>query len=149
MGYNAGEYENNDAASIYNTLPKTDIVTIVNHADAGIMQINPSSGKQYLFAKATAALSSSDRALSNYASEALSDTKLIIFAGCKSGLTSSVLGNLVDMAVDKGAFCCIGFEETIFDTDLYGWLEQFYAVCIQCKKLVNVIKDTNTWLKEH
>lgn len=149
MGYDAGEYENNDAATIYNTLPKTDIFTIVNHAGPGVIQINPSAEYQDLYAKSNADMAANDRALSNYANGALDDVKLIIFAGCETGVTDSSYGNLVDMAVDKGAFCCIGFKNKIPVGDTHEWVARFYEFCAQGRNLGNAMTETNKWAEKN
>ena len=55
----------------------------------------------------------------------LSNLKLAMFMGCKTGQGGVGGANLPTKAVEKGAKCAVGFRYNIMCDDAKGWIEDF------------------------
>ena len=130
MGWTAGEYENNSANAAYTVLPTTDIFVSHNHGIPGRQLFNKADGTNtYLYGSKTIASGEVNRALSNYSSGQLSEVDLIMFVGCNMGVTSSTYGNMVDIALSKGAYCSVGWLNTTYDDVMNCWVGAFFDKC--------------------
>ncbi len=111
MGYAGGEYLNNVAAPIYNTMPDSIINVIACHGNKGYFtQGRSNAATTVIYANGYNNMSSANRALSTYSNNALSNNYLTVYTSCYSGATSDQgYGNVVDMTLEKGAMNCIGW----------------------------------------
>lgn len=149
MGFSAQEYLNNDAASAYLTLPAKDVMIIANHGGPGRIRLDTSkNGLTRLFATSFTSIPSTSRAISDYPSNGLSNTKLAIFLGCETGLTDDVFGNLVDKAIEKGAFCSMGWTEEIHTSEANPWIAQYIYQCYLGNDLGDALLYTKAWATE-
>lgn len=144
MGYGGMEYLNSTVVPAYNVMPTTDIYIASNHGDSGFIEFNSS----YLTAD-TINAKDTIRSVSTYSTDELSNTKLVIYSSCNSGVTETEegWGNLVEMTLKKGAFNCIGWEEKIKSGDATKWLGKLFEYCEAGENLGNAISKTNTWAK--
>ncbi len=123
-GYSGNWYLNNTVGPAYDVLPSSRVFIVGNHANNGVMQFDNSyPNLTFLYANQIQYMSSSNKALVNIGD--LSNVALIIFAGCNSGLSHATKGNLVDMAISKGAQCAIGWENSIWYPYSNDWLIRF------------------------
>lgn len=118
---------NQTASQTFTQLKNSDIHVILSNTNqAGIIKMKMISGIYTYFAGVShPALNSNSYAISEYNSGDLSETDLIIFAGGKTGATSSAYGNLVDQAMAKGCYCAIGWNGNIDQLSMLIWLNGF------------------------
>ena len=124
MGYDAGTYLNNGAASVYSVLPIGQIVVITTHGGPGYVQLGTEANTSYLYARTS--VTGNNRSLSNLTAGSLSGTKLVMYVACKSGCTNGGGNNLVDMTYDKGARCSVGWTEEIRADIACEWVRLFF-----------------------
>ncbi len=130
MGYGGQEYLNNTVGPAYDAFPSSWIFVVRNHGGNGRIRFDGSSTNiTRLFAKNYSGISSSNRSIESYSSNALSGVRLAIFLGCETGGTHSTYGNLVDMALNKGAAVALGWNKTIKTGDGNKWTEVFFEEC--------------------
>ena len=147
-GYGGDWYLNNTVGPAYNVLPSSRVFIVGNHANKGLMQFDNSyTNITYLYANQISGMSASNRALSNIGD--LSNVALIIFAGCYSGLTGQTTGNLVNMAISKGAQCAIGWENSIYYPKASKWLIQFVYNCGLDKNITNASTAADNYMREN
>lgn len=144
MGFDGQAYYNNSVIPAYNELPNTNIFLVTNHAGPGRIQFFNST----LVAEAYPGMPSNYRALSSYASGALSQVDLLIFLGCETGIENLTYGNLVDVALEKGAFCCIGWASPINRDDAHQWINLFFDYCDQGGTVYTALKNANQYMIE-
>lgn len=126
-GYEGQWYTNNSVNAAFGVLPTSRIFVVRNHANAGLIRFDTPTNQTRLFANNNSSMTSVDRALENIGS--LSDVGLLIFGGCSTGNTSSYYGNLVDMAISKGAYCSIGWKVNIINGYADEWTKNFFYYC--------------------
>ena len=124
MGYDAGEYLNNGAASAYSVLPKSAIYVIDSHGAAGLIQLGTDDNVSFIGANIYSG--GNNRSISDLSANALSNTKLVLYAGCETGLTSSSYGNLVTRTHAKGAQCVVGWNGTIHCGPTVDWIRLLF-----------------------
>mgnify|MGYP006999396074 CR=1 FL=1 len=56
----------------------------------------------------------------------LSNLDIAIFAACKTAVNRDTGKNLIDVSVERGAKCAIGFTESILITETNVWVEYFF-----------------------
>ena len=144
MGFGGQAYLNNTVIPAYNELPNTNVFLVTNHADKGLMTFFNS----VLLAEAYSGMPSNFRALSSYPNNALSRVDLLIFLGCKSGVTSDTFGNLVDTALEKGAYCCIGWKQDIYKADAHQWINLFFDYCDEGNTVYTALNNANLYMRE-
>ncbi len=76
-------------------------------------------------------MSSDDRAISSYSADALKNVSVAVFLSPCSGATDTSRGNLVDIALEKGVMCSIGWKEKIYGGEFYSdaWITDFFRQC--------------------
>ncbi len=146
MGYDAGEFLNNYAATAYNAFPQSDLAVIASHGEAGRVMFKENS---YLRANTYIYGDEHNAGLGRYESGDLAKLKLLIFASCHSGETDSELGNLVDTAVNKGVMCCIGWQAAIDHLDIVPWHDKFYEYLYYGYNVAEAISETNAWMEDN
>lgn len=145
MGYTYSSKVNAYASTAYSRLPNLDIFVAHDHGGPGIMEFYDSD----LYAQYPFTPPGNSRMLGAYGFESLNGLDLMVFCGCKTGVTGSTYGNLVDTALNVGVFCCIGWKEDNRTTDATMWLDQFFYSLncgLNVKEAVNI---TNAWAKDH
>ena len=85
--------------------------------------------------------------ISNYEYSELGAVDLIMFTACCTGLTNSTYGNLVDKALSKGAFCAIGWKETINTAGANPWVEQFFKRASERGTALGALQAADNWLE--
>ena len=138
MDYNAARFYNRYANVAFEEIPESDLVVITNHALPGEMKFYNST----LYADTTI-YNQYNAGLGNYDAGDLSRIKLMTFAGCNSGDTSSMYGNLVDSAKNKGVYCCIGWTESFYHDDIINWHNAFYESLYYGNTVSIAIADAN------
>lgn len=130
MGYDAGEYTNNSVASAYNVLPNSKAFVFIGDGAPGILAFMNSSGSySYLYGNSSNP-GTNHRSISNLASNSLNGVRTVIFMATFTGRDNTNYGNLVDMAVAKGAQTAIGWKSSVDPTDGGAdWLEAFFMYC--------------------
>ena len=146
MGYGGQEFLNNSVGPAYNVLPSTRIFVAYNHGTEGGMSFHNNT---WLWGNSYTGMPSSDRAISSYASNALSEVRLAIFAGCRTGVTSNPEGNLVGMALNKGATCSIGWSVTLWNDGIEAWVPQFFNACKSNKSIANALDTADYWIQQN
>ncbi len=147
-GYGGNWYLNNTVGPAYNVLPSSRVFIANNHASPGLFQFDGSNTNHtYLYANQISGMSTSDRSLSNIGN--LSNVALIIFSGCKSGLSHSVRGNLVNMAISKGAQCAIGWTDDMYTSFSNAWIIQFVYNSGLDKNITNASTAADNYLKDN
>ena len=151
LGYDTGEFLNNHARACYTVLPDCDILTVATHANAGLMNMKSSSQNSFFYGSAPLDTSTYNRAFSNFEVGGLGNVDLILLVGCKTGLTdtSGNRGNLVDMALSRGAMCAIGWRETIYQSDLINWCEQFTISMYRGYTVRDAMANTASWFDQN
>ncbi len=144
MGFEGQAYRNNPATAAYNALPNTNVFLVTNHATPGKMRFINS----YLVGKEYSGMPSTTKALSSYASGALSRVDLLIFLGCQTGITNITYGNLVDTALSKGAYCCIGWASSINQMDASIWVSMFFYYCDSGSTVYTALQNANQYMIE-
>ena len=124
MGYDAGEYLNNDAPAGYSVLPSAKIWVAVTHAEPGCLVMGSSRNVSYIYAYNS--VTGDNRSISNLSSTALSNLRLIMYVGCETGLTSVMYGNLVHATSEKGAQCVVGWNESIAVAPSANWVRLLF-----------------------
>gem|GEM_PF-6049052 len=129
MGWQASYYNGSYVSSIFETAKTDGLVMIDYHGGPGRMV---DSLGNYLCAQGC---SGSSYNLSAYGTE-LNDVDFFFFDGCQTAATHSTYGNLVDMAISKGAWSAMGFTSDIDGTSstcnnqclVYGnwWDDRFF-----------------------
>ncbi|MBQ8893675.1 MAG: hypothetical protein IJ043_04625 [Clostridia bacterium] len=143
MGYDAGEYVDHYASSAYIQMPDCDLVVITSHGDEGRIYFYDDS----FMTGGTATYGIPYCAcLPNYATGALTRVKLLLFSGCNTGDSSSIHGNLVDVALSKDVMCCIGWTESFWDADIYYWHTKFFEKLSEGLTVGDAISETNAWI---
>ena len=149
MGFGGQEYLNNTAIDAYNSFAKSSVFIVNGHGSKGkISFYTAPTTKTSIFATKNSAMTSSDRAISEYTNSALSNVPLAIYTGCSSGVTSSTLGNMVDETLEKGCFCCIAWTEDIYTKDGNAWVKKFLEHCKNGQNLGNARQLTNDWVND-
>lgn len=127
MGYDGQYYTNNLAQPVYDTFPSSRIFLISNHADPEKFMCDDSpTNVTYLYAQTQIGMTNADRSIGSYADGALSEVRLAIFLGCNTGDKIGAQKNLVDMALEKGATCALGWEQKIKQPHLIDWATEFF-----------------------
>ena len=145
MGFGGQAYYNNSVSPAYNELPNTNVFLVTNHAKPGRMRFFDST----LVAEAYSGMPSNYKALSSYSSGALSRVDLLIFLGCETGITNVTYGNLVDVALEKGTYCCIGWASSIDRDDAHQWINLFFDYCDQGTTVYTALKNANQYMIEY
>ena len=127
MGFSGTEYTNNSVVSACNVFSNSDIFVTNTHGAAGVVFFDTSdTNRTTLYADY---LTYDNRSIADYfANSALSEVDLVIYSGCNTGATSSTYGNLVSATMAAGAYCCIGWKETIITGCSNNWLPEFFRV---------------------
>lgn len=133
------------AATAYSEIPDCSLVAITNHADAGRINFYDS----YLTANTIVYGNANNAGLGKYGYEALSNVKLLTFVGCNSGDTSSLYGNLVDSAINKGVMCSIGWTESFYHDDIILWHDVFYETLSYGYTVAYAISEANSYMQDH
>lgn len=130
MGFAGTEYTNNSVAAAYRVFPDSDIFVADSHGLEGYVTFQTTSATAHLYAKAYDGIeSSNNKAIENFSSGQLDNVDLVIFGSCKGGVTSSIYGNLVDMTLSKGAYCCFGWKQNTMDLEGSAWFNKFFYYC--------------------
>lgn len=124
MGYDAGEYLNNDAAAAYSVMSASKIYIVASHGIPGRLKFGTNSNASYIYANST--VTGNNRSISNLSSNALSNTRLIMYITCESGQTSSSYGNLVTSTHSKGAQCTVGWYGSMYNDSANDWIRLFF-----------------------
>lgn len=152
MGFNLDDRPNRLAPEAYDALPTSDIFVIRNHANAGLIRLDngpDASNRTRIYANYNSNMSSDDRAVSTYSSTQLSEVEFVGFTGCYTGITHETYGNLVDIALSKGAKCAIGWTDAIITRDANRWYGQLFNYCSQGYNLKVAIALTNSWIRNN
>lgn len=149
MGFTVVPRTNQLASLVYTELLTADIMVIRNHGIGGIMLLNDANNETFLYANTNSDMNSSDRAIDTYSASALSEVELVIFSGCKTGITSERYGNLVDAVIAKGAKCAIGWTESTYTSDSNRWVGKFFEYCSQGYNLHIARSLTNSWIRNN
>lgn len=150
MGFSSSVLLGKNAAYVYSYMPDYSIVMFNTHGTPGEVRLH-SSANLYtsLFADDTSVILP-DRAIGSYpSSSSLSNNVLVIYDTCESGCTDSVRGNLVNKTISKGAFCCIGWNQSIPTDDANLWVKKFLTYCANGKNVSDAISLTNDWVDTH
>lgn len=141
---------NQTASQTLSQLKNADIHVIYGQANnAGIIRMQMVSGTySFLAGVRHAALNSQSFAITDLNNGDLSETDLIIFAANKTGATSSAYGNLVDQAVNKGAYCAIGWIGDVDQLSMLVWLKGFF-INANGRHLYANINVTHTYAREN
>lgn len=124
MGYDAGEYLNNGAATAYSVLPNSAICVIDSHGGAGYICLGTDENPSVIGANIVS--NGNNRSISALSANALSHTRLVLYAGCGTGLTSSSYGNLVTATYGKGAQCVVGWNCAIYSGPTVDWIRLLF-----------------------
>lgn len=146
LGYNyyPQDIVNNVIAHVYNTFPDKDIIVILNEgSNDGVM---PFANGTNLYALSNSAMTSADRALSDFTGNALSETELIIFAGPNTAGNSTTYGSLVNQAWTEGAYAAIGWMTDVSLNDLQIWLPCFFDYCNN-RTVYSALEATNAYME--
>ena len=125
MGYDAGEYLNNDAAAAYSVLTSSKIWVISSHGSPGILYL-AANDNYYSRIYANYTATGSHRSFSSLSSNSLAGVRLVMFSTCNSGETSPTYGNLVTAANAKGAQCTVGWYDTLKNNSSNDWIRLFF-----------------------
>lgn len=127
MNYDAGEYLNNSVASAYSVISNCKAFVFLGDGVPGWVKFINSSGVFSDLYATKSNLDSTERALSNLSAGALTGTRTVIFLATFTGRTHETYGNLVDMAVSKGAQTSIGWISSVDSTNEGAdWIESFF-----------------------
>jgi hypothetical protein len=124
MGYDAGEYLNNSAADAYSVMPKSKILVIASHGAEGRIRLGTDKSMSRIYANSY--VSGDNRSISNLSANSLSDTRLVLYAGCSTGGNASNGSNLVTATRSKGAQCVVGWNETIHYNPAADWIRLLF-----------------------
>ncbi len=128
MGYTARHYENYTAVSAYSLLPTSEIFYCDSHGGKGyILFYDANDTVSYLYANNTALLPQ-HRSLSTLYDGELTNVSLVMYSSCHSG-DEQYYGNLVEMTANKGAWCAVGWRQTIPMTPSHRWTQWFFGAC--------------------
>lgn len=123
MGFNDIHRYNYTSTQVYNQLDDMNLAVITAHGNKGWVKLG---NETTLVANSNPNGVSTWKGIGQYAASALSDMKLICFESCYSGKTSDYDGNLVDSSREKGAFCALGWKDTINHDDVLLWNDAFF-----------------------
>ncbi len=144
MGYTAIEYENNSANAATTVYSTSDIIVTASHGYSGIMIFNSSR----LFANQIGSTTNSaDKSLYSDAGDA-SELDLVIYGTCFSGCDSN-FGNLVDVTLEKGAYACFGWENTIYTTPMAIWFDKLFEELATGKTVAEAISCAHDHITEY
>lgn len=136
---------------MFNQIKTSDVCVLYseNHSP-GIITLNgySTSAKTYLTGVYHSSLIEYSRSFTDYASGALSGTDLIVFAGSYTGDTGPIYGNLVDEAVNKGAYCAIGWIGSVNLRDMSNWLGLFFGFS-QNRNIVPAMSIADRYLDQN
>jgi len=142
IGYEADEYINNNAASVYSFLPTSTICVIMGHGAAGRIRCAQQYGTTGEYTRIRSddhfPIPSYDRALSNLPNlKGSEENRLTIFMGCNTADTPDPVpdstqitgywysGSLPYMAFIKTTTTAMGWTESIQIRSMVPWLESF------------------------
>lgn len=151
LGYDAGEYRNNSAASGITALKKSNIFIVDNHGNAGRIRFDTSSTNlTRLYATNSSLNGGSDRAImQNVSGNGLSNVDLVLYMGCLTGNTDPVYGNLVDATLSKGARCVYGWTEVTNVHDGTGWTNELFVGFTQGNNAYTSSMLADFWASEN
>lgn len=115
---------NNGASSAYKVLPKSAIYVIDSHGAPGLIQLGTDDNISVIGANIYSG--GNNRSISDLSANALSNTKLVLYAGCSTGVTSSSYGNLVTKTRAKGAKCVVGWNNEITCGPTVDWIRLLF-----------------------
>lgn len=148
MGYDAGEYLNNGAPGAYSDLQNSEILVIASHGAPGLIQLGTENNKSYIGANNIYS-GGNNRSISNLSATALSRSKLVLYVGCNTGLTSASYGNLVTMTHTKGAKCVVGWNTTIHQNPLCDWVRLLFEKANQDHEVLwECFNHADYWVKD-
>ncbi len=148
-GYSGQEYLNNKASPVFNSLSLCNIMVINNHGEKGHILCDTVLGGQAIYAKTGTGIGTNDRSFSTFSNGQLSDLKLLIFTGCKNGLTETAYGhgNLVNEAYNKGVDAVIAWNSDVNTDDCNVWLGKFFEFCSQGYTVLQALDAANNCKK--
>ena len=139
MGYDANNYLNNSANALYSTLTNSRILMIHSEARNGYMVLPCSTGSTYFYGYNYSGIESYSRALGTLATNSMNNMALAIFLGTDTAIQNNTYGNLVDMALVKGASCAIGWYGTVDPGYGTEWAESFFEYLSQGRSVERAI----------
>lgn len=141
MGYTVHGYDNYGIGLIWGQLTNGKVFVVHNHGAPGA-QLMSGSGEQI-----TAVTTGTGKlAISSMSSGLMSDMKIAIFYGCKTGLVLSTTGNLPQQVVNKGATASVAWK---VDTDINSvneWNRLFFEKA-QSDTIVESFRHADYWLE--
>ena len=145
MGYDAETYPNNSANALYSTLTASRVLLIHSLAANGYMTLPCSIGNTYFYGYNFSGIESYSRALGTLASGSMGNMAIAIFLGDYTATQNETYGNLIDMALVKGAACAIGWYNELDRTFSTGWANAFFDKLNQNRSITAAIGAADTW----
>lgn len=147
MGYDAGEYLNNGAPSAYSVMPNSKIFVIASHGAAGRIRLGSDTSISRIYANTS--VSGNNRSISNLPANSLSNTRLVLYAGCSTGVTAADGSNLVTGTRSKGAQCVVGWNETIYYDSTSDWIRLLFEKADQEQDVLwECFNHADYWVRE-
>lgn len=144
MDLQTSSYYGKMAAEAYEMMPDYDLISLINHAEAGDFHFYDS----HLYS-GLRVYNSNNAGMGFYANDALTQIKMISFVGCHSADNFDVYGNLVDQARAKGALCSFGWTESPYHDDVLLWHDLFYGELSVGGTVGVAIAEANYWMNEY
>ena len=135
MGYNTQNNTNHAASSAYSSIQSSRVFVFNGHANSQLLEFY--NGSSYIYAQNNYSTS-----LSQLSSTSLSNSRLILFAGCYTSSDNST-NDFVDIALSKGASCAIGWPDTNKVGGWRKWIPLFFYYCSQGKNVAGAMEATD------
>lgn len=148
MGYDAGEYLNNTAAVALGVMHNLEIFVNNGHGWDGWATFYHADGSYSNLYGMSNNLGTGDASMSALEYGALTGVSLVIYTGCRSGVTSEVYGNLIQMTREKGAWCAIGWRESINTVATNAWLVKFFEYCSHGCTIETAMANADEYIRE-
>ncbi len=142
MGYTCYGRRNPTNSAMISHMKSSNIYIASGHGSPGLFE---SSGGTYIVGKNMGS-SGTYIALSTLPSSSLKNLKLAFWYSCESGLTESEWGNLIDVTVDKGAKCTVGWNDSIKEEEDVIWNKLFFEK-VQTETIVEGFRHADYWLE--
>lgn len=145
IGYDVQARYNWDSSGLLYALDDAKIVVFHNHGSPGKQQSGYISGKAYGIA-ATGGDAYYYKNVGAMAPGSMSQLKIAIMYGCRTGEYSSVYGNLPGTMVNKGAQTAVAWTVTTYVNEVNEWNRLFFEKA-QTDNIVESFRHADYWLR--
>lgn len=120
---------------------------MLNHMEKSKITIIRTHGNTNLIITSNESISVNS--MSTLDSDYLSNSELIIYGACLTGFGRGTATNLVNTTHQKGSSIVIGFEKSVWNTEVNDWIEEFFNSLAAGKSVYESCQDADNYIRDY